>query len=76
LSNLTPADVYLGRDQTILLQRERIKRQTIQNRRLLHQNKAASDQQRDGPEPPLNQAETCLESSDDGYIDRDAVSLP
>ena len=41
LSNLTPADVYSGRGQTILLQRERIKRQTIQNRRLLHQNKAA-----------------------------------
>jgi transposase InsO family protein len=41
LSNLTPADVYFGRSQTILLQRERIKRQTIHNRRLLHQNKAA-----------------------------------
>ncbi len=41
LSNLTPADVYFGRGQTILLERERIKRQTIHNRRLLHQNKAA-----------------------------------
>ena len=41
LSNLTPADVYFGRGQTILLERERIKRQTIQNRRLLHQFKAA-----------------------------------
>jgi putative transposase len=41
LNNLTPADVYLGRGQTILLSRERIKRSTIQNRRLLHQNKAA-----------------------------------
>ncbi len=41
LNNLTPADVYLGRGQTILLNRERIKRSTIQNRRLLHQNKAA-----------------------------------
>ena len=29
ISNLTPADVYFGRGQTILLQRERIKRQTI-----------------------------------------------
>lgn len=37
LSNLTPADVYFGRGQTILLERERIKRQTIQSRRLLHQ---------------------------------------
>ena len=41
LNNLTPADVYLGRGQTILLNRERIKRNTIKKRRLLHQNKAA-----------------------------------
>ncbi|MGB8332523.1 MAG: IS3 family transposase [Polyangiales bacterium] len=41
LSNLTPADVYFGRGNTILLQRERIKRTTIENRRLLYQNKAA-----------------------------------
>ena len=30
LGNLTPADVYFGRGQTILIERERIKRQTIQ----------------------------------------------
>jgi len=41
LSNLTPADVYFGRGKTILLQRERIKRATIQNRRLQHQMRAA-----------------------------------
>ena len=41
LSNLTPADVYSGRGQTILLERERIKRQTILQRRLQHQQKAA-----------------------------------
>ena len=41
LGNLTPADVYFGRGQTILLQRERIKRQTIANRRLLHRRQAA-----------------------------------
>ena len=34
LDNLTPADVYFGRGQAILNQREDIKRQTIQNRRL------------------------------------------
>src|SRR5215470_17351677 len=34
IANLTPADVYFGRGQTILLERERIKRQTIQTRRL------------------------------------------
>lgn len=41
LGNLTPADVYLGRGQTILIERERIKRQTIANRRLLHRRQAA-----------------------------------
>ena len=41
LRNLTPADVYFGRGQTILLDRERIKRQTIQQRRLIHQQLAA-----------------------------------
>ncbi len=34
IANLTPADVYFGRGQTILLERERIKRQTIQNQTL------------------------------------------
>jgi transposase InsO family protein len=41
LRNLTPADVYFGRGQTILLDRERIKRQTFQQRRLIHQQLAA-----------------------------------
>jgi putative transposase len=41
LKNLTPADVYFGRGATILLKRERIKRETIKQRRLLHQLKAA-----------------------------------
>ena len=41
IDNLTPADVYFGRGQTILLERERIKRKTIQNRRLLHRRQAA-----------------------------------
>ena len=41
LKNLTPADVYFGRGQTILLQRERIKRETIHKRRLQYQSKAA-----------------------------------
>jgi len=41
LSNLTPANVYFGRAQTILLDRERIKRHTIRNRRLQHQRTAA-----------------------------------
>jgi putative transposase len=41
LNNLTPADVYFGRGQTVLLERERIKHNTIQKRRLQHQKKAA-----------------------------------
>ena len=41
LGNLTPADVYFGRGQTILIERKRIKRQTIANRRLLHRRQAA-----------------------------------
>jgi transposase InsO family protein len=41
IDNLTPADVYFGRGQTILLERERIKRQTFVHRRLQHQRQAA-----------------------------------
>jgi len=41
LKNLTPADVCFGSGQTILLKRERIKRDTIKNRRLQHQKKVA-----------------------------------
>ena len=41
LDNLTPADVYFGRGHAILLQRARIKRKTIEHRRLLHRKRAA-----------------------------------
>jgi len=41
LNNLTPADVYFGRGQTILLERERIKKKTLQTRRLQHRKTAA-----------------------------------
>ena len=41
IANLTPADVYFGRGQTILLKRKRIKRQTIENRRLNYRRIAA-----------------------------------
>ena len=36
IDNLTPADVYFERGPTILAERERIKRQTLANRRLQH----------------------------------------
>ena len=41
LDNLTPADVYFGRGQAILQERHRIKRKTIEHRRLLHRKLAA-----------------------------------
>jgi transposase InsO family protein len=41
LGNLTPADVYLGRAETILRRRKEIKRKTIEKRRLLHRQNAA-----------------------------------
>jgi transposase InsO family protein len=41
LSNLTPAVVYFGRGQTILIKREKIKRQTMEHRRLQHRKSAA-----------------------------------
>jgi len=41
LDNLTPADVYFGRGQTILTRRENIKLKTIDLRRRLHQQTAA-----------------------------------
>lgn len=41
LNNVTPADVYFGRDKAILKQRERIKRKTLDARRLHHRQHAA-----------------------------------
>ena len=65
IDNLTPADVYFGRGQTILLERERIKRNTIQTRRLIHRQKPRNIKP-DAPEPLLNQVAACLKNSDDG----------
>ncbi|WP_461384281.1 IS3 family transposase [Devosia indica] len=41
LDNVTPADAYFGRAEAIIKHRERIKRKTIQHRRLLHRSIAA-----------------------------------
>ena len=41
LGNVTPADLYFGRGQAMLLERERIKRKTYDKRRLQHRKSAA-----------------------------------
>ena len=41
IQNLTPADVYFGRGQAILKQRERIKLKTVETRRLQYRKHAA-----------------------------------
>ena len=41
LNNVTPADAYFGRASAIIKRRERIKRQTIEHRRLQHRKLAA-----------------------------------
>jgi len=41
IANLTPADVYFGRDQTIIERRRKIQQPTIQKRRLDHRRQAA-----------------------------------
>jgi putative transposase len=41
LDNVTPADAYFGRAAAIIKRRERIKRQTLQYRRLQHRRLAA-----------------------------------
>jgi len=41
LKNVTPADAYFGRAEAIIKQRERIKRKTIEHRRLQHRKLAA-----------------------------------
>ena len=41
LGNLTPADLYCGRDRAIIERRRKIKKQTVEKRRLAHQRQAA-----------------------------------
>jgi transposase InsO family protein len=41
LANVTPADAYFGRDTAIIERRAKIKKLTMQNRRLLHHQQAA-----------------------------------
>lgn len=41
INNVTPADVYFGRNKEILKQRKKIKRKTLEARRLRHRQRAA-----------------------------------
>ncbi len=41
LDNVTPADAYFGRAPAIIKRRERIKRKTLEHRRLQHRKLAA-----------------------------------
>jgi hypothetical protein len=67
LHNLTPADVYFGRGQTILLERERIKCDTIKQRRLQHHSKAAHIPTLKEPEPPFQYSSDCPKAFEDGH---------
>jgi hypothetical protein len=71
--NLTPEGVYFGRGQTILLERERIKRDTIRERRLNHQAKAAQINPQTEPETPFFPSPKSLKSFDDGQEQRERV---
>ena len=66
LGNLTPADVYFGRAETILLERERIKRQTIAKPSLAPSPACRIISITGDPEPPFRKPAICLKSSDDG----------
>ena len=66
IANLTPADVYFGRGQTILLEREKIKHLTLKTGRLHHRRQAAQNEKPDAPNPPFNQTAQSPYLSDDG----------
>jgi hypothetical protein len=69
LGNVTPADAYFGRASAILQDRQTIKKQTIQKRRLHHRKLTAQYQPQDGTNAPLNHATNSLKCFDDGHAD-------
>ena len=76
ISNLTPADVNVGRGQTRLV--ETRKDQTRHNQTALIATSAPSrlNQQTDGPETPILPKLICLKSFDDGQPKRARIFLP
>jgi putative transposase len=65
---VTPADAYFGRAVAIIKQRERIKRQTIEHRRLQHRKLAVKDQTPDDADTPLIYAAILGKCADDGHV--------
>jgi len=59
-------DVYFGRDQSILKQRERIKQKAFEQRRLHHSRLAAEYHQPDEPSTLFNYAALGSKYPDDG----------
>ena len=68
LENLTPADVYFGRGQAILLERARIKRNTITKDACFTRRSPLNINQPDEANSPLDYALNCPNCSDDAQI--------
>ena len=62
----TPANVYCGRAEMILAERQCIKRETTANRRL---QQAAKTLTPDEPEPPFSNCLIGLKLSDEGHVE-------
>lgn len=63
------SDVYFGRGQSILLNREWIKRKTMEKRRLQHSKSAAQYETQDGPNTPqINKARASTLSMTDTSV--------
>ena len=67
LGNLTPADVYFGRDRAIIDRRRRIKQRTIEQRRLGAPAQRRLTSNQDEPEPPLGNRPGWPIYPDDGH---------
>ncbi len=66
INNVTPADVYFGRDKAILKQREKIKRKTREARRLHHRQQAAQPNETDEPNSLVVWSANGPKNPDDG----------
>ena len=67
IDNLTPADVYVGRGQTILLQREKDQTPDHRTTPLAAPTASRLTSSTNEPEPPLVCTAQCLKISDDGH---------